>query len=76
MSLSLIFLRSPGGTPLRDKPKDCEVNDPATLIARALKKKFAAQHILRSPVAEKENQNHGSGEGFTPVGTPKLSRSL
>ncbi|XP_065843118.1 mitochondrial fission regulator 2-like [Oscarella lobularis] len=33
--------RSPGGTPLRQKPRESEALDPASLIAAALKKKFA-----------------------------------
>ena len=37
--------RSPGGTPFRMQrdPADFDCSDPAALIARALKKKFAAQ---------------------------------
>jgi len=37
--------RSPGGTPLRVQrdPAEFDCADPAALIARALKKKFAAQ---------------------------------
>jgi len=38
--------RSPGGTPFRVQrdPAELDCSDPAALIARALKKKFAAQH--------------------------------
>jgi len=39
------WCRSPGGTPFRVQrdPADMDCSDPAALIARALKKKFAAQ---------------------------------
>ena len=51
--------RSPGGTPIRQAPKPCMTNDPAALIAQALKKKFAKQRAEDSP--DKENVKH-----FTP----------
>ncbi|XP_072045780.1 mitochondrial fission regulator 2-like isoform X2 [Amphiura filiformis] len=51
--------RSPGGTPIRQPPKACISNDPAALIAQALKRKFARQRAEESP--DKENIRH-----FTP----------
>ena len=45
----MLTFRSPGGTPLRpDKPKLSDSQDPATLIAEALKRKFAGR-VLHSP---------------------------
>ncbi|XP_060078146.1 mitochondrial fission regulator 2-like [Ylistrum balloti] len=51
--------RSPGGTPLKVKQPDPEYtrSDPASLIAQALKKKFA-QQMMYSPDTDKENDNH------------------
>lgn len=54
--------RSPGGTPIRQKPRPCEMSyDPAALIAQALKRKFARQRAEDSP--DKEN---AYSRGFTP----------
>ncbi|KAK2558255.1 Mitochondrial fission regulator 2 [Acropora cervicornis] len=43
--------RSPGGTPLRKTPLPADGNDPASIIAQALKKKFAhrRRHEVNSP---------------------------
>ena len=52
--------RSPGGTPLRVQrdPVDCDCSDPAALIARALRKKFAAQQRnSESPDVHKYNDS-------------------
>ena len=52
--------RSPGGTPLRVQrdPADFDCSDPAALIARALRKKFAAQRRnCDSPDAHKYNDS-------------------
>jgi len=52
--------RSPGGTPLRVQrdPEDFDCSDPAALIARALRKKFAAQRRnCDSPDAHKYNDS-------------------
>ncbi|KAI0231789.1 Mitochondrial fission regulator 2 [Lamellibrachia satsuma] len=51
--------RSPGGTPIREKPRS---DDPASLIAQALKKKFALSRMDCSPDHGKEN----AGSGFSP----------
>jgi len=48
--------RSPGGTPFRQKPRPHLANDPASIIAMALKKKFAA-HRGRSPDSDMENDD-------------------
>jgi hypothetical protein len=54
-----IFCRSPGGTPIKPKSRKREsVSDPASVIAQALKKKFANQ-IIHSPDIDKENDSHG-----------------
>lgn len=51
--------RSPGGTPIKPKSQKREsVSDPASVIAQALKKKFANQFI-HSPDIDKENDSHG-----------------
>ena len=47
-------LRSPGGTPIREKPRPASAQDPAALIAQALKKKFA-HRVYESPDQDKEN---------------------
>ena len=67
-----LFHRSPGGTPLRpDKPKS-ENQDPASLIAMALKKKFA-NHILHSPRSpcspdtDQENEYASPDSPIAPV---------
>jgi hypothetical protein len=39
--------RSPGGTPIRNKPLETEGTDPSSIIARALKKKFAHRRKLQ-----------------------------
>lgn len=62
--------RSPGGTPLRKAPLPSDGNDPASIIAQALKKKFAHRRSqeANSPDTNKENNSPGS-----PFGTPPLS---
>jgi len=58
--------RSPGGTPFRVQrdPTDFECSDPAALIARALKKKFAAQRRnCDSPDSGKNNASPASSVG-------------
>jgi hypothetical protein len=61
--------RSPGGTPLRQKPKATEGNDPASLIAAALKRKFAHHHTsTESP----DKENSFSGSAFSPGSDSKL----
>jgi len=59
--------RSPGGTPLRKSPITNNDSDPASIIAQALKKKFAHRihQEANSPDANKENNSPGS-----PFGTP------
>ncbi|XP_071165456.1 mitochondrial fission regulator 2-like [Mytilus edulis] len=58
--------RSPGGTPLKPKRRESN-NDPASVIAQALKKKFANQ-IINSPDVDKENDsfNFSSPESNSP----------
>ena len=67
--------RSPGGTPIRQAPRPCVSNDPAALIAQALKKKFARQRAEESP--DKENIRHNftsSPKKLTPVKeSPKVN---
>lgn len=49
--------RSPGGTPLKPKPRKRDsTSDPASVIAEALKKKFANQ-FAHSPDVDKENDS-------------------
>lgn len=62
--------RSPGGTPLRKTPLPADGNDPASIIAQALKKKFAhrRRHEVNSPDANKENNSL-----MSPFGTPPSS---
>lgn len=51
--------RTPGGTPIKPKSRKREsVSDPASVIAQALKKKFANQ-LIHSPDRDKENDSHG-----------------
>ncbi|XP_041358804.1 mitochondrial fission regulator 2-like [Gigantopelta aegis] len=58
--------RSPGGTPFRQKPA-IENNDPASIIAQALKKKFAHRHLF-SPDRNKENHDSSfSSPEHSPV---------
>ncbi|XP_065186778.1 mitochondrial fission regulator 1-like [Sycon ciliatum] len=42
--------RSPGGTPIRQKPLS-DANDPATIIANALQRKFARTNLSPGPAA-------------------------
>lgn len=42
---------------MRHRPLPCDTDDPAALIARALKKKFAHRQNLMSPESEKENSS-------------------
>ncbi|XP_038047401.1 mitochondrial fission regulator 2-like [Patiria miniata] len=51
--------RSPGGTPIRQKPRPATANDAAALIAQALKRKFARQRAEDSP-DNKENRAWGT----------------
>ena len=69
--LSPIYCRSPGGTPMKEKPKPSETNDPASMIALALKKKFA-NRVLYSPLSpqnmsDKENENSSPDSPGMPV---------
>lgn len=64
--LVCFLYRSPGGTPVRRRSSKCDtalLNDPAALIARALKKKFA-QH-RHNTSSDKENSLE-----LSPFGSP------
>ena len=54
-----LFNRSPGGTPLKQRANLSDDNDPASLIAQALKKKFASRilHSPRSPLSPNTDEN-------------------
>jgi hypothetical protein len=71
--------RSPGGTPLKpDKPKTSENQDPASLIAMALKKKFASHMLLSprspcSPDTDHENDYNSPDSPIAPVSYYMLS---
>ncbi|XP_072170390.1 mitochondrial fission regulator 1-like [Diadema setosum] len=54
--------RSPGGTPIRQPPRQTDHTDPASIIARALKKKFAQARLSCSPTANKENMGSPSSK--------------
>jgi hypothetical protein len=43
--LLLTLLRSPGGTPIRRPPRKTKATDPASIIADALKSKFAKSRM-------------------------------
>ena len=63
--------RSPGGTPMKEKPKPSEATDPASMIALALKKKFA-NRVLYSPLSprdhsDKENEYESPDSPGMPV---------
>ncbi|XP_061756691.1 mitochondrial fission regulator 2 isoform X2 [Nerophis ophidion] len=61
--------RSPGGTPLRprqSKRRAATINDPAGLIAEALKRKFA--HHRHNNSSDKENSLE-----FSPCNSPEMS---
>lgn len=61
-----LFVRSPGGTPLRTgKPKPADNQDPAALIAEALKRKFASR-VLHSPHTPDTDQEY-DGSPDSPV---------
>ncbi|XP_068087733.1 mitochondrial fission regulator 2 isoform X2 [Hyperolius riggenbachi] len=63
--------RSPGGTPLTRKDKKRRsLNDPAAIIAHALKKKFAHRHNDDS--LDKENRSHEE----SPFSSPEFGRHL
>lgn len=47
LNLFTLYCRSPGGTPLRTKPLETEGTDASSIIAKALKKKFAQRRKLR-----------------------------
>lgn len=55
------IFRSPGGTPLRQRPRQTEGSDPASLIAAALKRKFAHRY-KESP----DKENTRSDSPFSP----------
>ncbi|CAH1233907.1 MTFR2 [Branchiostoma lanceolatum] len=59
--------RSPGGTPVRQKPKEADTQDPAALIAQALRRKFAHRKPLGSPdLQDKENDWPSPDAGCSP----------
>lgn len=65
------FYRSPGGTPMKEKPKPSENSDAASLIALALKRKFA-NRVLHSPLSpqnasDKENDYESPDSPRNPV---------
>ncbi|KAG7177661.1 Mitochondrial fission regulator 2-like [Homarus americanus] len=63
--------RSPGGTPVRSRPKSPAPNDPAAIIAAALKKRFANMH---SDSPEKEANEESNEYDSSPDTTPQLDR--
>uniref|UniRef100_A0A8C5QWZ8 Mitochondrial fission regulator n=1 Tax=Leptobrachium leishanense TaxID=445787 RepID=A0A8C5QWZ8_9ANUR len=65
--------RSPGGTPLTRKDKRRSLNDPASIIALALKKKFAHRHTDDS--FDKENRSQ-EDYAFSSPETPQFGRHL
>ncbi|XP_075056776.1 mitochondrial fission regulator 2 [Mixophyes fleayi] len=66
--------RSPGGTPLTSKyKKRCSLNDPAAIIAHALKQKFA--HRQNDDLFDKENRSHEESPFSSPE-TPMFGRHL
>ncbi|XP_053315153.1 mitochondrial fission regulator 2 [Spea bombifrons] len=66
--------RSPGGTPLTRKDKKRRsLNDPAAIIAHALKKKFAYRQNDDS--FDKENRSH-EDSAFSSPETPQFGRHL
>nr|XP_054771849.1 mitochondrial fission regulator 1-like [Lytechinus pictus] len=73
--------RSPGGTPIRKAPKPSDANDPASIIARALKKKFAQARLSCSPIAANKENINTSGSPLakcSPVrhASPKFGQHL
>ncbi|CAH1772240.1 unnamed protein product [Owenia fusiformis] len=62
--------RSPGGTPLRQKPLISDSSDPASMIAAALKKRFASQRRLATPPSTPEQDKENSANGFSPLASP------
>lgn len=65
-----LFCRSPGGTPVRrrrSKGAPALINDPAALIAEALKKKFA--HHRHNISSDKENSLE-----LSPFGSPETPK--
>ncbi|XP_040206420.1 mitochondrial fission regulator 2 isoform X2 [Rana temporaria] len=66
--------RSPGGTPLTKKDKKRRsLNDPAAIIAHALKQKFAHRH--KNDSFDKENISHEESPFSSPE-TPMFGRHL
>ncbi|XP_064625244.1 mitochondrial fission regulator 2-like [Lineus longissimus] len=60
--------RSPGGTPIRRQPKESDPSDAASLIAHALKKKFARTRQFYSPSKENiSNRSYESSPDNSPV---------
>lgn len=70
MCLLSVF-RSPGGTPVRFRPKSPPASDPASIIAAALKKRFAKMHA-NSP--EKDINDDSNDFSSSPENTPQTSR--
>ncbi|CAB4011841.1 Mitochondrial fission regulator 2 [Paramuricea clavata] len=64
--------RSPGGTPIRRAPRKTKGTDPASIIADALKSKFAKSRMaIASP--DKENLHSNSpGNSFSNTPSPQL----
>ncbi|KAK8736941.1 hypothetical protein OTU49_004736 [Cherax quadricarinatus] len=61
--------RSPGGTPIRSRPKSPVAGDPAAIIAAALKKRFAKMH---SDSPEKDANDDDNEFGSSPESTPQM----
>lgn len=62
--------RSPGGTPIRSRPKSPLAGDPAAIIAAALKKRFARMHV-DSPEKDATDDNDFNS---SPENTPQIKR--
>lgn len=67
-----IIIRSPGGTPVRSRPKSPLPGDPASIIAAALKKRFANMNYT----PEKDNHDESNEFSSSPENTPQINRKI
>ena len=69
-NIDCVFYRSPGGTPVRERAQSPVATDPASIIAAALKKRFAKINV-ESPDRDGDESNDFNS---SPESTPQNKR--
>ncbi|XP_028407367.1 mitochondrial fission regulator 2-like [Dendronephthya gigantea] len=63
--------RSPGGTPIRRPPRKTKAADPASIIADALKSKFAKSRLAAASPGKENFQSNSPGNSFSNTPSPQ-----